>query len=118
MNLLSDHCVSQRTVEFLRRLGHDVLTLKELGKEKAKNSEVLQLATETDRVLVTEDGGFGDIRKYPPHQYPGIILLRVRNPAFRSVIHRTLETFLNSTSREALRGVLVHVERGRIRLRK
>lgn len=117
MNLLIDHCVSQRTVEFLRHLGHDILTLKELGKEKAKNSEVLRFAKETDRVLVTENRGFGDIRKYPPHQYQGIILLRVRNPAIRSANHRTLETFLNSTHRDALRGV-IHIDTGRVRLRK
>jgi len=118
MNLPLDHCVSQRTVEFLRQLGHDVLTLKGLGKAKARNAEVLRLATDSDRVLVTEDRGVGDIRAYPPRQHQGIVLLRVRDPAMRPVVHRTLEPFLNSTSRDALRGVLAQIEARGVRLRR
>jgi predicted nuclease of predicted toxin-antitoxin system len=66
MKLFLDHCVSRRTVEHLRQLGHDILTSKELGQERAFDPDVLELATKTDRVMVTEDRGFGDVRRYPP----------------------------------------------------
>jgi predicted nuclease of predicted toxin-antitoxin system len=32
-----------------------------------------------DRVLVTLDRDFADIRAYPPADYPGLIVLRLRN---------------------------------------
>lgn len=57
MKLFLDHCVSKRTVDHLRKLGHDILTSKDLGKEKAFHPDVLELATNTDRVMITEDRG-------------------------------------------------------------
>lgn len=118
MKLFLDHCVSRRTVEHLRELGHDILTSKELGQERAFDSDVLASATKTDRVMVTEDRGFGDVRKYPPGSYQGVLVLRVRNPAFRTALHRNLETFLGSTDRDAIRGCLVLLDGARVRVRR
>jgi predicted nuclease of predicted toxin-antitoxin system len=57
MKLCLDHCVSKRTVDYLRQSGHDTLTAKELGKERAIDPDILALAGSTDRVMVTEDRG-------------------------------------------------------------
>lgn len=118
MRLFLDHCVSKRTVEHLRQLGHDILTSKELGKEQAFDPDILDVATSTDRVLVTEDRGFGDVRKYPPGRHQGFLVLRVRNPALRTALHRNLEAFLGSTDRDAIRGCLVLLDEARVRVRR
>ncbi len=118
MKLFLDHCVSKRTVDHLRKLGHDILTSKDLGKEKAFDPDVLELATNTDRVMITEDRGFGDVRKYPPGQYQGVLVLRVRNPASRTALHRNLEAFLRSTDRDVIRGCLVLLDEARVRVRR
>lgn len=118
MRLFLDHCVSRRTVDYLRQIGHEVLTSKELEKESAFDRDILAAAASTDRVLVTEDRGFGDIRKYPPRDHSGVILLRPRKPASRLELHRTLGAFFQSTDRETLRACLVLVDETRIRLRR
>jgi len=59
MRLFIDHCVSKRTVEHLRELGHDIVTSREVGQERAFDPDVLELATNTDRVMVTETGDSG-----------------------------------------------------------
>lgn len=45
------------TVEELRRLGHDVLTLPEVGKagQALPDEEVLALAHAAERILLTQD---------------------------------------------------------------
>jgi hypothetical protein len=68
--------------------------------------------------MVTEDRGFGDIRKYPPAKYHGLLVLRVRNPASRDSLHRNLEAFLCSMDRDAIRGCLVLVDEVRVRVRR
>jgi predicted nuclease of predicted toxin-antitoxin system len=116
--LFLDHCVSRRTVEHLRELGHDIITAKDMAQERAFDPEIVELATKTDRVMVTEDRGFGDIRKYPPGRYQGVLILRVRNLASRDSLHRSLEAFLTSMDRDAIRGCLVLVDEGRVRVRR
>jgi len=118
MRLFIDHCVSKRTVEHLRELGHDIVTSREIGQEKAFDPDVLELATNTDRVMVTEDRGFGDVRKYPPERYQGLLVLKVRSPAARTALHRNLEAFLSSTDRDAIRGCLVLLDEARVRVRR
>lgn len=118
MKLFLDHCVSRRTVEHLRDLGHDIVTAKELGQERAFDPDVLELATKADRVMVTEDRGFGDVRKYPPGKYQGLVVLRVRDPASRTALHRNLEAFLDSTDRDSIRGCLVLINEARVRIRR
>jgi hypothetical protein len=68
--------------------------------------------------MVTEDRGFGDVRKYPPGRYQGLLVLKVRNPASRTSLHRNLDAFLGSTDRDAIRGCLVLLDEARVRVRR
>jgi predicted nuclease of predicted toxin-antitoxin system len=70
-------------VDGLRGDGHDVLYVKETNPG-ATDDKVLQLSTDQQRVLVTEDKDFGELvvrLKLPAY---GIILLRI-NPADSAV---------------------------------
>ncbi len=118
MKLFVDHCVSKRTVDHLRQLGHDIITAKDLGSEGALDPDILEVATRIDRVMVTEDRGFGDVRKYPPSRYQGLLVLRLRNPASRVHLPRNLGAFLSSTERDAIRGSLVLLDETRVRVRR
>jgi predicted nuclease of predicted toxin-antitoxin system len=51
----------------------------------ASDSRVLEAARQTDRLLLTLDRGFGDIRRYPPGTHPGIIVLRLEDQSASSV---------------------------------
>jgi hypothetical protein len=80
------------------------LRYEESGKKSALDPNLLELATSTDRIRVTEDQGFGDVRKYPPSRYQGIVVVKVKSPASRIALHHHLEAFLRSVGRDEIRG--------------
>ena len=77
MRILTDHCVFGKTVKLLRQDGHEVITLQELNKNDVEDEEVLELAFTLNAILVTNDKEFGNIMKYLPQQYKGIIVLKI-----------------------------------------
>lgn len=75
-------------------------------------------ARDTQAALVTRDGDFGDVRRYPPEQYTGIVVLRLADDAVASEIVNVLERFVsNSHFLERLPGRLAVVEHNRVRFR-
>ncbi|MBI4590234.1 MAG: DUF5615 family PIN-like protein [Candidatus Rokubacteria bacterium] len=59
MRLLADQDVYQITVEFLQRLGHDVLRAKDADLSFAPDIALLEHARREGRALVTRDKGYG-----------------------------------------------------------
>jgi predicted nuclease of predicted toxin-antitoxin system len=77
MRLLADENIDPALVAWLRGQGHDVLAVRETIPG-APDRHVLDLATEDERILLTEDKDFGEMlfrRRLPSS---GIILLRFR----------------------------------------
>lgn len=58
--------------------GHDASSVVEQRLTGAEDSLIDETCRREDRILVTLDIGFGDIRTYPPKGSPGRILLRPR----------------------------------------
>ena len=77
MRILADENMNDDTIDLLRSVGHDVLSVSEAAP-RITDEEVLALAVHTDRVLVTFDKGFGSLiyerHLSPP---PGVILFRI-----------------------------------------
>lgn len=61
----------------LRAAGFDVETIWDEQMAGASDGEVAQVCRQEDRVLITLDWHFSDIRNYPPREYPGIIILHL-----------------------------------------
>lgn len=116
MNFLADHCLSFRTVRFLRQLGHDVVTVKQLGQQKSSDPDLLAFAESLDRVFITEDRDFGDILFYPPANYQGIIVVSTRTKE-RGVVHSTLQKYLDNKTHDDLRHLMVLIEENIVRVR-
>jgi|AntAceMinimDraft_17_1070374.scaffolds.fasta_scaffold15117_4 predicted nuclease of predicted toxin-antitoxin system len=55
MKFLLDHCVPLKIKPLLEKLGHSVITLKELGKASAPDPEVIKLSTTLTSILITCD---------------------------------------------------------------
>ena len=69
-----------------------------------------------DRVLITLDLHFSDIRAYPPADHPGMIILRLKSqdiPSILSVVKRLLEVLATETIEHRL--LIVDDKRIRIR---
>jgi len=66
------------TLKLLRDHGHDLVTAKDLGLQRADNSVLLARAVELGRVFLTRDLDLADLRHYPPNLTAGIVVLRIQ----------------------------------------
>ena len=61
--------------------GHDAATVVDEGLGGASDTEVAAVCIGEERVLVTQDLDFCDIRTYPPVEYFGIVVFRLSTGA-------------------------------------
>jgi predicted nuclease of predicted toxin-antitoxin system len=102
--------------QLLREAGHSVSTVLEEGLGGCTDDVVAKVCQEENRVLVTLDGGFADIRTYPPVEYAGIIVLRLQRhdkPHVLQAWARAIEILAT----EPISGKLWIVEERRVRVR-
>lgn len=76
MRRVADECVDAALVDQLRGVGHDVVYVAEL-RSGVTDPEVLALAQHEDRLLLTEDKGFGELTFRLRLAVPGVVLLRI-----------------------------------------
>jgi predicted nuclease of predicted toxin-antitoxin system len=76
MKLKLDENLSRHLKPVLIGLGHDVLTAADENLLSHPDTEIAQAAKEEQRMLMTLDVEFADLRKYPPGSHPGVILFR------------------------------------------
>ena len=116
MRFLTDQDVYATTVRFLNGSGHDVAPAAQLGLAQAEDAEVLRIAHEQNRLLVTRDRDFGSLVFVQGHG-PGVIYLRIL-PSTANLVHAELERALKLYSEEELRGSFLIIEPGRHRIRR
>jgi predicted nuclease of predicted toxin-antitoxin system len=76
MKLKLDENIPAELLDDLREAGHEADSVREEGIAGAPDPLVLHRATAEARTLLTLDKGIGDLRRYPPSQFAGIVLLR------------------------------------------
>ena len=116
MKFKTDENLPVEVAATLRDAGHDAITVVEQHLGVRADQEVASLCQREDRVLVTLDTDFADIRIYPPQKFPGLIVLWLRRqdkPHVLEVLRRLTPIFAS----EPLEGRLWIVEEQRIRIR-
>ncbi len=94
-DLLTDENIDPLIVQFLREAGFDVLDVKEEGWAGRKDSELLPIAHQQSRVVVTHDSDFGTLVFTQGEPFTGILYLRPGH--FDAEPHQqSLETILAS----------------------
>ena len=116
MNFLLDQDVYAITSNFLRDLGHDILTAADLGLSRAKDTELLARARQERRIFVTRDKDFGGL-VFVEHLGSGVILLRI-SPSKIAAVHQELKRILSLYTADELTSAFVVVEPGVHRFRK
>ena len=114
MRFLLDQDVYLATSQYLRELSHDVTSASEFGLPRASDRELLLLAREENRILITTD--FGNL-VFVEGIDSGVIYLRI-NPTSLAAGHAELQSVLNSYAEEELMRAFVVVEPGRHRIRR
>lgn len=97
-------------------LGHDVHTTAQEGLAGATDDAILRASVAEERVLLTLDLDFADIRAYPPGIHAGIWVLRPAVQTFRAIEMLVLAG-LRLTVTERVYGQLWIIDEQRVRIR-
>ncbi len=117
MKFKIDENLPSEVASLLKAAGHDAETVFDEGLVGAADSEILEVCTSEKRALITLDLDFSNVRSYPPNEYCGLLVLRLRRqdkPYVSNVLSQIVEMF----EREQIVGRLWIIEEDRIRIRK
>lgn len=78
MRFLLDENLSQITTEFLKGLGYDANSVRDVGLFSASDKEILEFSRQEKRVIITFDKDFSDLRTLKKEKSVGVIVLRTR----------------------------------------
>lgn len=116
MKLKLDENLSRHLKPLLTRLGHDVLTAADENLLSCSDTEIAAAALREERMLLTLDIEFADLRKYPPGSHPGIILFRP--PSFGPwSVNKFIADFVNSADLSRLTSCVAIVDPVNVRVR-
>jgi len=81
-----DENLPVEVAEYLRQAGYDTETVGEEGISGTSDAVLAEVCQIEKRVLLTLDTDFSDIRAYPPEQFSGLVVLRLRRQDKPSVL--------------------------------
>ena len=116
MQFKIDENLPVEIAELLVIAGHDAKTVNDQHLEGSLDSLLANVCGDENRALITLDTDFSDITAYPPENFPGIIVLRIRRQSKYHIIElfRRIMPLLNC---ERLVQHLWIVEENRLRIR-
>jgi predicted nuclease of predicted toxin-antitoxin system len=116
MRFKIDENLPIETATALHQAGHDALTVVGRDLVGCTDPDLAKVCQHERRALVTLDTGFGDIRAYPPDQYFGLIVLRLRRQDKQHVL-RKMRLLVSKLGIEPLEQHLWIVDEESIRIR-
>ncbi len=82
-----DENLPSQATKLLCREGYDAVSVLDQRLGGAGDATVASVCKNEGRILITLDTGFADIRTYPPRDFPGFIVLRLRRQSAFHVIN-------------------------------
>lgn len=100
MKFKVDENLPVAVVTILCDQGHDAISVVDQNLAGAPDGDVANVCRTEQRVLITLDVDFADIRTYPPEEYAGIIVLRPKVQTISAIVGLTNQAvqLLKSTS--------------------
>lgn len=116
MKFKIDENLPVEIAEMLRLAGHDAMTVFDEQLVGEPDRHIIAVCLEEQRVLITLDMDFSDVREYPPESNTGLIVLRLRN---QDKIHAidAVSQLIPLFGTESPVGHLWIVEENRVRVR-
>ncbi len=112
-----DENLPKEVAEELQINGYDAATVFEEKLVGASDSRIAEVCCNEERIIITLDLDFADIRKYPPHQFSGLIVIRLIHQDKNSVLN-LLNQMISVLQKESIKGKLWIVENKGIRIRE
>lgn len=117
MRFKIDENLPVEAAELLRSHNHDSMMVQDQGLKGCSDAQLLDVCTSENRVLVTLDLDFADIRNYPPKHFNGIMVLRIRRHD-KTHVSKVIKTALSLLDTTSLTHTLWIVEEDQIRIRE
>ena len=89
MKLFANENLFEPIIDYLRSLGHDVLSIRDSGLSGISDDEVYQRACKEKRVIITMDKDFSRIFRFPPEKCGGIVVVKI----YKRTVDETLSIF-------------------------
>ena len=102
----------------IRQAGHVAEDVRDIGLRGRPDGEVFEGARARGLALLTGDVGFSNILDFPLGTHSGIVVVRFPNELPASKVNQGVLEALSSVPDEDVRGNLLIIEPGRIRLRR
>jgi|SRR3990170_4612260 len=115
MRFKLDENFDLRLIPLVAEGGHDVDAVLEEGLSGQPDEAIYQACITSGRILITLDLDFSNPFRFPPAQTEGIVVVRPPR-AVLPLIRATLASALADLKARPLRGLLLIVEPGRIRM--
>lgn len=118
MRFLVDANLPRSVIALLVNLQHEVEFVRDIGLAAAPDKDIAARAKATGAAILTRDLDFADIRRYPPNEYRGLVVLRLPDDVIARDIAQVVERFaLMPEFLNSLSGRLAIVESDRVRFR-
>jgi predicted nuclease of predicted toxin-antitoxin system len=109
--------LSQSHADFLRAAGYAADRVTDEGLSGADDAVVWHRAVADGRFFITLDRDFADVRRFPPGNHPGILLVRPRNRS-RNAVQDILERVVRECPLDTLTGCFVVADVNHTRIRR
>jgi predicted nuclease of predicted toxin-antitoxin system len=116
MKFKIDENLPVEVAEVLRQAGYEAATVHDQNMVGEIDRTLALVCQSEQRALITLDTDFADIRTYPPGQYAGLVVLRLKQQDKGSVL-RVVARLVKALATEELERYLWIVDEKRIRVR-
>jgi predicted nuclease of predicted toxin-antitoxin system len=116
MKFKIDENLPVEVAEVLRQAGYEAATVHDQNLAGEIDRTIALVCQSEQRALITLDTDFADIRTYPPGQYAGLVVLRLKQQDKRSVL-TVIARLVKALTTEELERYLWIVDEKRIRVR-
>ena len=117
MRFLVDECLSPQVARLLLEAGHDAAHAAELDLLGHTDDEVMSVARNHQRVVLSADTDFGELLARSGDSMPSVILLRRQSHNATDQVGVVLAALIDVSS-DLEAGAIVVVEDNRIRVRR
>ena len=116
MKFKIDENLPVEVAELFRQAGYNAMTVLEENLSGAADAILAGICQKELRVLITLDTDFADIRTYPPKEFSGLIVLRLKHQDKNSILE-IINRLIRILPIEPIKSQMWIVEEDRIRIR-
>lgn len=118
LKFVIDEDMPRSTTKILKSRGYEVLDVRDYGLRGKSDGEVFEFAQKEKAVILTGDMGFGNILHFPAGSHSGIVIAHFPNEISTFELNNQILKAFDELKEEDLKGNLIILEPGKIRIRR